>query len=45
MSEAYDKELSSLAEKTADELGIPVQKGVYTAVTGRLTKRLLRFGF
>ncbi len=34
MSEAYDKELSSLAEKTADELGIPVQKGVYTAVTG-----------
>ncbi len=34
MSEAYDKELSGLAEKTADELGIPVQKGVYTAVTG-----------
>lgn len=34
MSEAYDKELSNLAEKTADELGIPVQKGVYTAVTG-----------
>ncbi|KXZ21515.1 purine-nucleoside phosphorylase [Bacillus nakamurai] len=34
MSEAYDKQLSSLAEKTANELNIPVQKGVYTAVTG-----------
>ncbi|MED4805296.1 purine nucleoside phosphorylase I, inosine and guanosine-specific [Bacillus atrophaeus] len=34
MSSAYDKDLSQLAEKMAQELQIPVQKGVYTAVTG-----------
>ncbi|KAA6454943.1 purine nucleoside phosphorylase I, inosine and guanosine-specific [Bacillus atrophaeus] len=34
MSSAYDKDLSQLAEKVAQELQIPVQKGVYTAVTG-----------
>ncbi|MCY8506076.1 purine nucleoside phosphorylase I, inosine and guanosine-specific [Bacillus atrophaeus] len=34
MSSAYDKNLSQLAEKMAQELQIPVQKGVYTAVTG-----------
>ncbi|MGE0910797.1 purine nucleoside phosphorylase I, inosine and guanosine-specific [Bacillus atrophaeus] len=34
MSSAYDKDLSQLAEKMAQELQIPVRKGVYTAVTG-----------
>ncbi|MFJ5796087.1 purine nucleoside phosphorylase I, inosine and guanosine-specific [Bacillus atrophaeus] len=34
MSSAYDKDLSQLAEKMAQYLQIPVQKGVYTAVTG-----------
>lgn len=34
MSSAYDKDLSSLAEKIAKDLNIPIQKGVYTAVTG-----------
>ncbi len=34
MSSAYDKDLSSLAEKMAKDLNIPIQKGVYTAVTG-----------
>ncbi|TWJ38779.1 Purine nucleoside phosphorylase 1 [Bacillus paralicheniformis] len=34
MSSAYDKELRLLAKKTAEELNIGVQEGVYTAVTG-----------
>ncbi|MGG1546768.1 purine-nucleoside phosphorylase, partial [Bacillus paralicheniformis] len=34
MSSAYDKELRLLAKKTAEELNISVQEGVYTAVTG-----------
>ncbi|MDU0154174.1 purine nucleoside phosphorylase I, inosine and guanosine-specific [Bacillus cabrialesii] len=34
MSSAYDKDLSSMAEKLAKNLNIPIQKGVYTAVTG-----------
>lgn len=34
MSEAYSKELIKLAENTANNLQIKVQKGVYIAVTG-----------
>lgn len=34
MSEAYDKELIRLAEKSALDLGIKVQKGVYVAMQG-----------
>ncbi|MDY0315300.1 MAG: purine-nucleoside phosphorylase, partial [Bacteroidales bacterium] len=34
MSEAYDKNLISKAEQIAQNLGIKVKKGVYTATTG-----------
>ena len=34
MSQAYDKELRRMAKQTAEELNIPVQEGVYTAVSG-----------
>lgn len=34
MSEAYNRELTEVALKTADKLGIKVQKGVYLAVSG-----------
>lgn len=34
MSYAYDKTLMNLAENTAKELNIKIQKGVYAAVTG-----------
>ncbi len=34
MTCAYDKELRALAEKCADGLGIPLQKGVYFGSTG-----------
>jgi purine-nucleoside phosphorylase len=34
MTNAYDKELQVLAEKVAAQEGIPIQKGVYAAVTG-----------
>ncbi|MDR0660024.1 MAG: purine-nucleoside phosphorylase [Prevotellaceae bacterium] len=34
MSEAYSKELISLAEKTANQLNIKLQKGVYVGTTG-----------
>lgn len=34
MSEVYDKSLRTLLRKTADELGIPLQEGVYTQLTG-----------
>lgn len=34
MSEPYDRRLLALAEKTANELGITLRKGVYVAVTG-----------
>jgi len=34
MSYAYDKNMISIAENTAKELGIKTQKGVYTAVSG-----------
>jgi purine-nucleoside phosphorylase len=34
MSYAYDKSLMNLAEKTAKELNIKTQKGVYAAMTG-----------
>ncbi|MGE6629450.1 purine-nucleoside phosphorylase [Bacillus sp. NPDC077027] len=34
MSAPYDTEFLELADQTAKTLGIPVQKGVYTAVTG-----------
>lgn len=34
MSQAYNKDLVKLAEKCAKDLSIPVQKGVYIAVSG-----------
>ena len=34
MTEAYDATLRELAEKACVELGIPVRKGVYLALTG-----------
>lgn len=34
MSEAYNRELIILAEKSAEELGYKIKKGVYAAVTG-----------
>lgn len=34
MSEAYDKRLSSLAEKAAKAEGIPVKKGIYAGLKG-----------
>jgi len=34
MSNAYNKELINLAEKTAEELNINIKKGVYTFLTG-----------
>ena len=34
MSEAYDKELIDIAEKTANEIGIKLVKGVYAGLTG-----------
>lgn len=34
MSQAYNKELISLAEKVAENNGIKVQKGVYVAISG-----------
>lgn len=47
MSEPYSKELIRLAQKTALELGIPSQKGVFVAVSGpnletRAEYRMLR---
>jgi purine-nucleoside phosphorylase len=34
MSVAYDADLRALARRTADELGIPLEEGVYAAVSG-----------
>ena len=34
MSEIYDKDLQKLLESTAEELRIPLQKGVYIQLTG-----------
>ena len=47
MSEPYDRALQSLAEAAALELGIPLRRGVYVAVTGpnletRAEYRMLR---
>lgn len=47
MSEPYDRELQRLAQEVALELGIPLRRGVYVAVTGpnletRAEYRMLR---
>lgn len=45
MSEPYTRELLSLAQRTADELGIPVHRGVYAALPGPMMETRAEYRF